>query len=138
MFCRDRLTLSRTCLNLIVAFSKALKHRLRFEPYIEYDDMFGYVEFLNTYAKDANVGVNTTPKEPSKLKKLGEVLGISFSRENPRTALKKATKPLGNLPMEILVYLQTYFDSAIDQGQLKAPIFQMQTSTFTGEKLIPS
>jgi ion channel-forming bestrophin family protein len=122
-------------LNLIVAFSYALKHRLRFEPYVEYEDMRGYVEFLDTFAKEANQGVSTTTKKPAKWKRFGEFLGISFAEDNPRKLLKQAKKPVGNLPLEILVYLQGYLDTIIDNGTLKTPIFQVQSRTSLPESL---
>jgi len=35
---------------------------------------------------------------------------------------------LGNLPLEILTYLQAYIDTLILNGTLKTPIFQVQSS----------
>jgi hypothetical protein len=119
-----------TCLNLLAAYSVAVKHRLRFEPYIDYDDMKGQVEFLDTFAKEANKGVDVTPPPKSKRKQLGEFLGVSFARSNPRKPLKRAMKPLGNLPLEILGHLQAYIDSIIDNATLKVPIYQVQSSEF--------
>ena len=40
-----------TGLNMIIAFSVALKHKLRFEPYIQYDDLFDLVSHLDTSSK---------------------------------------------------------------------------------------
>ena len=118
-------------MNLIAAFPLALKHRLRFEPYMDYDDMRGYIDFLDTYAKEANVGVETALPKEGKLKRLGEILGLSVAQENPRQMIKKAKKPLGNLPLEILTYIQGYLDSIIDNGTLKTPIFQVQSRKWT-------
>jgi ion channel-forming bestrophin family protein len=92
--------------------------------------MRGYIEYLDTFAKTAGVGVNTTPKKTGKIKEAGDILGLSFCRDNPRATIKGAKKEVGNLPMEILVYLQAYLDSAIDAGMLKAPIYQVQSSTY--------
>ena len=41
------------CLNLIIAFAMSLKHKLRFEPYIQYDDLKDLVGHLDTYSKAA-------------------------------------------------------------------------------------
>jgi len=92
---------------------------------MDYADMRGYVEFLDTYAKDANVGVETTVKT-TKLKRLGEILGLTLAQDNPRRLIKQARKPLGNLPLEILTYLQGYMNGIIDNGTLKTPIYQVQ------------
>jgi putative membrane protein len=113
----------RSCLQLIVAFPSALKHNLRFEPYIEYDDMREYVEYLNTLAKQANEGVDTRPREYSRIKQVGQWLGIQAAESNPRKAIKRASKPLGNLPLEILSHIQAYLDTVVENGTLKSPVF---------------
>ncbi|KAF2396101.1 UPF0187-domain-containing protein [Trichodelitschia bisporula] len=100
-----------SCINLIAAFSLALKHRLRFEPYVDYHDLRGRVAFLDTFAKHANVGVSTLPVEQPMWRRVGGWLGIPFALENPRRHMKRSTRPLGNLPLEILVHIHGYFDS---------------------------
>jgi putative membrane protein len=119
---------NRTAINLLVAFSKAVMHRLRFEPYMDYDDMRGYVDYLNTYSREANIGVNTRAPKHGAVKRLGEILGITFCEENPRKLLKKSEKPTGNLPLEILGYLQAYFDSAFENKLLTMAVYQQQSS----------
>jgi putative membrane protein len=94
---------------------------------MDYDDLRGLVEYLPTYSKEANKGVNSAVKKPNVFKRVGEILGLSFAVDNPRAMIKSAEMPLGNLPMELLTYLQSYVDSAIDAGMLKAPIYQMQS-----------
>jgi putative membrane protein len=96
---------------------------------MDYDDMRGYVDFLDTYSRDANVGVDSTPPKAGKLQRIGEVLGLTVAQSNPRVMIKNAQKPLGNLPLEILTYLQGYIDSLIVNGTLKTPIFQVQSIT---------
>lgn len=117
---------SSTALNLITAFAVALKHKLRFEPYTAYEDISSLVAHLDTFAGHAT---NDTPEEaalrrPGKVKATAEYLGISFATSNPRKAIKKATRPLGNLPLEILSYLASYLDELIDNGQLTVPMQQ--------------
>ncbi|EAA31531.3 hypothetical protein GE21DRAFT_7013 [Neurospora crassa] len=117
-----------TVLNLLVAFSVALKHRLRFEPYTCYDDISHLVAHLDTFAQRA------TEEEPDKtlkslqppgfFKAVGEYIGVSFAASNPRKVIKKASRPLGNLPLEILCYLATYTDELIANGQLPVPMQQ--------------
>jgi ion channel-forming bestrophin family protein len=115
-----------TCSNLVVAFAIALKHKLRFEPYSGYDDLTNLVSHLETFASQA------TRADPEKMvlprknwfKEMGEYLGISFAHSNPRKALKKAHRPLGNLPLEILSYLGRYVDVMIREDKLSIPMQQ--------------
>lgn len=118
--------MSSTALNLITAFAVALKHKLRFEPYTGYDDISSLVSHLDTFAGHAT---NDNPDQaavhrPGKVKATAEYLGISFATSNPRKAIKKATRPLGNLPLEILCYIASYLDEIIENGQLTVPMQQ--------------
>ncbi|KAF2431487.1 UPF0187-domain-containing protein [Tothia fuscella] len=126
---KDDLLTKITCLNLIVAYSLAMKHRLRFEPYVNYPDMEPYVEYLDTFAKEANKGVDLTQPKDSVWMKVGDFLGMPWAEKNPRRQIKLAQKPLGNLPLEILNHISGYIDGAIINGQLKTPIFQVQALT---------
>lgn len=131
----------RTALNLITAFAVALKHKLRFEPYTYYDDISNLVGHLDTFALHATheTPSSTLKWRPSKLKATGEYLGISFAASNPRKAIKKATRPLGNLPLEILSYLASFTDEIIENGQLKIPMQQTLAckSPFRGDARLP-
>jgi putative membrane protein len=120
-------TLFSTCLNLIVAFSLALKHRLRHQPYADYDDIKNYVENLNTFAKTANKGVSVEEPKDSAWQKFSAFLGMPWAEKNPRRAVKNAKKPLGNLPLEILSHISGYLDALIDNGTLKTPIMHVQS-----------
>jgi putative membrane protein len=102
-----------------MTFSVSLKHRLRFEPYTSYDDLAGLVGHLNTFAKAATTPEVTEPRKRSIFKATGEYLGVSFAESNPRKAIKKATKPVGNLPLEVLNYLAAYIDETIENGLLR-------------------
>jgi ion channel-forming bestrophin family protein len=117
-----------TALNLIVAFSAALKHKLRFEPYTCYDDMQHLVAHLDTFARAATEDepdkAHHTFRKPNFFKATGEYLGVSFAESNPRKALKKASRPLGNLPLEILSYLGGFTDELVQNGQLKIAMHQ--------------
>lgn len=126
---------TRTAINLLVAFSKSVMHRLRFEPYMDYDDMRGYVAYLSTYSREANVGVDTSGHKHGPIKRLGEILGVSFCEENPRKMVKQAQKPTGNLPLEILGYIQAYFDSAFENKNLSVAVYQQQSSMLIFEKV---
>ncbi|KAF4456007.1 hypothetical protein F53441_1728 [Fusarium austroafricanum] len=113
-------------MNLLVAFSVSLKHALRFEPHSAYPDMEHLIGHLNTFAKEATVTEQDAPTSRKKnfFKSVGEYLGVSFAQSNPRKALKKTDKPLGNLPLEILSHLAIIIDRMIEQGQLPVPMQQ--------------
>jgi predicted membrane chloride channel (bestrophin family) len=117
-----------TAMNLIVAFAVALKHRLRFEPYTCYDDIASLVAHLNTFAASATEedkeNAQRTFRRHGFFKSVGEYLGISFAESNPRKAVKKAGRPLGNLPLEILSYLASYVDELALSGRLPIPMQQ--------------
>ena len=110
-----------TALNLIVAFSLALKHKLRFEPYTVYenDDLDKLVAHLSTYAGDATDPNVDTTGDKSKRKRIGEWLGLEFAGSNPRKLLKRHRGNLGNLPFEILTYLSAYVEDCVKQKTLR-------------------
>jgi len=113
-------------LNLLVAYAIALKHKLRYEPYTGYDDLAALVGHLDTLAGAATSAEpeNVSRPRPGLVKTTGEFLGVSFAASNPRKALKKARRPLGNLPLEILSYLASYTDEIVANGQLSVPMQQ--------------
>ncbi|KAH9884375.1 Bestrophin, RFP-TM, chloride channel-domain-containing protein [Xylariomycetidae sp. FL2044] len=125
---KDDLIAKMTALNLIVAYARALKHRLRFEPYTHYTDLKDLVEHLDTFAKEATeleaVKDDIRPKSP--WKSWGEYLGMSFTLSNPRKVIKRAEHPLGNLPLEILNHLTVYIHDIVSAGCFKANIYQTQ------------
>lgn len=63
-------------------------------------------------------------------KATGEYLGLSFAASNPRKALKRTRRPLGNLPLEILTYLAAFTDELISNGQLPVPMTQTLACKF--------
>ncbi|OSS47508.1 hypothetical protein B5807_07351 [Epicoccum nigrum] len=117
-----------TALNLLNAYACAIKHRLRFEPGIDYPDLKERIEYLDTFAKAAEVDI---PKAQSysKLKSTGEFLGVTFAESNPRKRIKRSKKPLGNLPLEILNHFSAYVHSIINNETLKIGLYQNQAIT---------
>lgn len=117
-----------TAMNLVVAFSVALKHRLRFEPYTCYDDIASLVSHLGTFAQAATTDDQDNAQRAFRrhgfFKSVGEYLGVSFAESNPRKVVKKAGRPLGNLPLEILSYLASYADEICVDGRLPIPMQQ--------------
>ncbi|KAK1750143.1 Bestrophin, RFP-TM, chloride channel-domain-containing protein [Echria macrotheca] len=117
-----------SALNLLVAFAVSLKHKLRFEPYTCYEDITHLVAHLDTFARAATEHepekAHRTFAKPGFFKGVGEYLGVSFAASNPRKVIKKAGRPLGNLPLEILSYLASLTDEFITNGQLPIPMQQ--------------
>lgn len=107
-------------LNLIVALAIALKHKCRFEPYIQYDDLYDLVSHLDTFARDAG-HPSQEPERNAFVKHVENVLRIAG--QNPRRELKRAKKPLGNLPIEILSYMSSYVHIVVEGGQIKTGSF---------------
>lgn len=114
-------------MNLVVAFSHSLVHKLRFEPGINYPGLKDRVEYLETFAKAANDEI-PQPHQPGVLKATGEYLGVSFAESNPRKLIKKSKRPLGNLPLEILNHLSAYVEHSISNETLKVGLYQNQAS----------
>ncbi|KAL1597694.1 hypothetical protein SLS60_008180 [Paraconiothyrium brasiliense] len=114
-----------SCLNMIVAFAMSLKHKLRFEPYANYEDLQHIVGHLDTYAKAA--GQPAPYRKQSFFKTAGQFLGLPFAESNPRKLLKKTSVPLGNLPLEILTHLSAYLKSIYDNETLKVSVYQTQS-----------
>ncbi|KJK64288.1 Bestrophin RFP-TM chloride channel [Aspergillus parasiticus SU-1] len=115
-----------TAMNLILAFAVALKHKLRFEPDIAYEDLAGLVGYLDTFAKDAHDRQRLQPQRKSLWKSTGEYLGVSFAESNPRKLIKRSKKPLGHLPLEILNHLSAYIDRCIANETLNISLHQAQ------------
>lgn len=118
-----------TALNLLNAFACSVKHRLRFEPGINYPDLKERVEFLDTFAKAAELDIPPVPLTKNKAKAVGEYLGVTFAESNPRKRIKRSKKPLGNLSLEILNHLSCYVHSIIDNETLKIGLYQNQAIT---------
>jgi ion channel-forming bestrophin family protein len=113
-----------TALNLLIAFAVSLKHRLRFEPYTDYEDLTDLIDHLDTFAKNATGDDVYKPRDPGFFKSIGAHLGLSFATSNPRKIIKRAQSPLGNLPLEILCYLSAYTDEVVGEGRLPIPMTQ--------------
>ncbi|KAG0646345.1 non sense mediated decay [Hyphodiscus hymeniophilus] len=123
---KDDLLAKLTGMNLILAFAVALKHKLRFEPYAHYADICSLVGHLDTFAKAAYTPEVEVQKKKTPWKALGEYLGLSFAESNPRKAIKRASRPLGNLPLEILTYMSSYIEEVSSNQTLKSPIIYGQ------------
>jgi putative membrane protein len=122
---KEDLLAKLTALNLLNAFAVSLKHKLRFEPGIDYPDLRERIEYLDTFAKAAEIDIPKA-KDYGKMKAMGEYLGVTFAESNPRKRIKRSKKPLGNLPLEILNHFSAYVHSLIDNETLKVGLYQNQ------------
>ncbi|CDM29465.1 hypothetical protein DTO013E5_5199 [Penicillium roqueforti] len=123
---KDDILRKLSAMNLILAFAVSLKHKLRFEPDIAYEDLAGLVGHLDTFARDAHDRMVVNPPPKSTWKSAGEYLGMSFAESNPRKYVKRSKKPLGHLPLEILNHLSAYMDSCVVNGTLVSTLHQGQ------------
>ncbi|KAI4952050.1 hypothetical protein J4E91_003512 [Alternaria rosae] len=114
-----------SCLNLIVAFAVAVKHKLRFEPGTHYEDLKHLVGHLDTFAQAADM---PAPDPPSAFRRTCQLLGMPMATPNPRKHIKQSRVPLGDLPLEILSHLSAYIKVLYDNGTLRDySIYQTQT-----------
>ncbi|KAF2714198.1 UPF0187-domain-containing protein [Pleomassaria siparia CBS 279.74] len=125
---KEDLLAKLSAMNLIVAFACAVKHKLRFEPGIDYDNFRDRIEYLETFAKAAETDIPKS-KKYSTMKAAGEYLGVPFAESNPRKRIKRSKKPLGNLPLEILNHLSSYVHSVINNKTLDIGLYQNQAIT---------
>ncbi|KAL5323875.1 hypothetical protein ACEPPN_008417 [Leptodophora sp. 'Broadleaf-Isolate-01'] len=125
-FAKEDLLSKITAINMILAFAVSLKHKLRFEPYAHYPDINSLVSHLDTFALAAHKEENTIEQKHSPWKAVGIYLGIPFAESNPRKVLKRADRPLGNLPLEILTYIASYIEETTVNGTLKNPVITGQ------------
>ncbi|KAF9890969.1 hypothetical protein FE257_005226 [Aspergillus nanangensis] len=128
-FAKEDLLGKLTAMNLILAFAISLKHKLRFEPDVGYEDLRGLVGHLDTFAKEAHDRHVLQPPKKTPWKAAGEYLGVSFAESNPRKLIKRSKKPLGHLPLEILNHLSAYIDKCIKKETMPCTLHQGQAIT---------
>lgn len=116
-------------LNLLNAFAVALKHRLRFEPSVEYPDLKPLISHLHTFAGNADQAPLREAQQSS-WKKTGQSLGLSFAESNPRKLVKRSRENLGNTPLEILTYMGSYVESTFTDSLLTIPAHQTQIMNY--------
>jgi predicted membrane chloride channel (bestrophin family) len=129
-FAKDDLLHKVSFCNLLVAFSYALKHRLRFEPFATYNDLHPLIKHLSIVSQDADA---QDLKEPSAWKLAGLLLGLPMAESNPRKLIKQSEKPLGNIPLEILGYCSIYVKTIIENGTFKTPAYHTQAMTLLSQ-----
>ncbi|EGX51318.1 hypothetical protein AOL_s00054g388 [Orbilia oligospora ATCC 24927] len=125
-----------TAMNLLLAFCVALKHKLRHQPEYDYKDLQGLIVNIQSFAKQAHRDGDIPPRKAlTTPQRISAYLGITFFEKNPirrYKAYKKAGKNHGNLPLEIMTYLSSYLDSAVQGEQLKVPAYQSMAMTYLG------
>lgn len=124
-----------SAINLINAFSVALKHRLRFEPAVDYPDLNYLIGHLNgTVASSADQSA-LRHRKPTPWKRLGEHLGVTFAQSNPRKLIKRASDNLGNIPHEILAHLSAYINKVINEDK-NMPVLCTQNLAITDIRIM--
>lgn len=129
------INIQRSAINLILAFAVALKHKLRFEPDVAYEDLAGLIGHLDTFARDAHNREVLEPPPKTPWKSFGEYIGFSFAKSNPRKLVKRAKKPLGHLPLEIINHLSAYIHACVQNNTLSTAQYQGQASRLQGSEL---
>lgn len=124
-----------SAIQLINAFAIALKHRLRFEPAVDFPDLQNLVAPLDGTMADKADQTKLKQRTPGPMKRVGEHLGVTFAQSNPRKLIKRSTDNLGNLPNEILSHLFAYVDKVInvDKG---IPTVCAQNLAFTDIRIM--
>ena len=133
-----------TALNLINAFAVSLKHRLRFEPSTKYPDLEPLLGSITTMASLADQASLNPATSKNPFKHAGEYLGVSFAESNPRKIIRRSKDNLGNIPLEILTYIQSYVDLSLTNGTLSNGIshsnimsnLQMLSDALTGTERV--
>lgn len=107
-------------MNLILAFTIALKHKLRFEPLICYEDLTGLIGYLDTFLKEQNLlranQNGNVPHDPRK--KAHGAHGLQFPAFGAQKLIRESEKPLEQLPLEILNHISAYIDYVSKNGTL--------------------
>jgi predicted membrane chloride channel (bestrophin family) len=116
-------------IQLINAFAVALKHRLRFEPSTDYPDLAPLVNNLETLAGEADQAHLHQPRI-SRIKSIGQSLGIPMAESNPRKLLKRSKENLGNTPLEIITYISSYLENVYQNGTCTIGVHQTQSMNF--------
>jgi predicted membrane chloride channel (bestrophin family) len=108
---------------MLVSLALALKHRLRHEPFVHYDDLQDRLAHIPIMAHEAE---RRDKVSPTKWETVGLFLGFPMAEQNPRQLVKNPSKPLGNVPLEIHSSCSAYIQSIVDNGTLKMPGCQTQ------------
>src|SRR4051812_37515300 len=101
-----------------------MKHKLRFEPEYDYQDLRSLIENLDTFAKSAHDPAAQPPKRRPAIKTWAAYLGLPGAEENHMKSHKRSNKPHGHLPLEILAYLGAYLESVIQNETFKTSCMQ--------------
>jgi putative membrane protein len=117
-------------MNMMIGFSVATKHRLRFEPGYDYPDLRPYIQNLSTFAKSAYETDGPIPvKKCSSFRLAGQWLGLPGFQIDPAKAFRKGPKYHGNLPLEILTYISSYLNICITNGSMTMVPVEIQVMT---------
>lgn len=102
-------------MNLIIAFAIALKHKLRFEPLVCYEDLTGLIGYLDTFLKEENSlgSGHHRAEDPHKENRGHMHIGLQCPSFGPQKLIRESEKPLEELPLEILNHIAAYIDHTV-------------------------
>lgn len=131
---------NRSAVNLLLAFTIALKHHLREERGTYYDDLYPLVSHLprHSYANDgppphrrsvSHFSIPSTSTFTESHGHSGEIPS-SLYKHDYRDLACQGTLIRGNLPLEIANYLTNYAEHLQADGRLSVPLFNaLQSGT---------
>ena len=93
---------------------------------MHYEDLHNLVAHLDMFVKEAEVSKKHL-NQKSVWKVVGKFLGLPMAGPKPRKFVKNPTKPLGNLPLEILTHLSNYLKTLHDNSTFEWGIYQTQS-----------
>jgi putative membrane protein len=107
---------------LALGFAVALKYRLRRQLNYDYPDLVPYIRNLSTVAKTVYLADGALPEEEwGSLRRIAVHLGVPGARPDPLKRISRGTKYHGNIPLEILAYLNAYAEIVIRNGAMTSP-----------------
>lgn len=115
---------------MALGFAIATKYRLRRQLSYDYPDLVPYIRNLSTFAKTAYLKDGPLPEHQwSSLRRVAVSIGIPGARPDPLKPLCRGTSYHGNLPLEILSYMNAYAETIVRSGAMPSPAVQIQLLT---------
>ena len=112
---------------MALGFAVAMKYRLRRQLSYDYPDLVPYIRNLSTFAKTAYLADGPLPGEQwSSLRRVAVNFGMPGARPDPFKRNCRGTSYHGNLPLEILSYLNGYAEIVIRSGAMPSAAVQIQ------------
>jgi putative membrane protein len=112
---------------MALGFAVAMKYRLRRQLSYNYPDLIPYIQNLSTFAKTAYLADGPLPSEQwSSARRVAINFGIPGAHPDPLKRICRGASYHGNLPLEILSYLNAYAEIIVRSGAMPSPAVQIQ------------